>query len=270
MYTLKPQSNVKRGSYMLKIALCDDHRETVKKYATLLTKCAEKHGVEIEISCFYSGEALLFHFSDGPGCWDIIYLDILMEKTDGMETARKLRRLGCRAQIVFLTSCEDYVYEAFDVEAIQYLLKEDISEERFEKVFLRAAALATKKEEELFVCEFDGVKKTVPVGDISHFEIWRRVVTVYYGSGQSAKFYASMDQLERQFSDRDFARAHRSYLVHLPFIAQFETQRLLLKTGEIIPVGVTYMKSLKKAFSDYMLRFHINDGFVQTEKRKEP
>lgn len=244
---------------MLKIALCDDHRETVQKYAKLLSQCAEKYHLEIEISCFYSGESLLFQFNDGVYHWDIIYLDILMGKTDGMETARQLRDMGCHAQIVFLTSCEEYVYEAFDVEAVQYLLKEDTTAERFEKVFLRAAELATQKEEELFVCEFDGVKQAVPVHEIAYFEIWRRVVTVYYGGGQTAKFYASMDQLERQFAERNFVRAHRSYLVHLPFITQFASQKLILKTGQSIPVGVTYMKSLKKAFSDYMSRFHIND-----------
>ena len=242
---------------MLKIALCDDNRSTIRRYAELISQIAERHQIQIELSYFYSGESLLFHYSEAPEQTDIIYLDIMMGKTDGMETARKLRECECKAQIVFLTSYEDYVYEAFDVNALQYLLKENTSAEKFEEVFLRAAELASKKEEELFTFEFDGKTSAVPVHQISYFEIWQRIVTVHYGGGKTAKFYDSMEHIENKLSGKDFVRSHRSYLVHLPYIVTFKQQTVQLKTGEIVPIGVTYVQSLKKAFSDYISRFHI-------------
>lgn len=247
---------------MLKIVLCDDNREAVKQYAELISKCAEKHNVEIELSCFYSGETLLFHFCDAPNQVDIIYLDIIMDKTDGMETAKKLRKYGCHAQIVFLTSCDDYVYDAFDVNAVQYLLKDEITKEKFEEIFLRTVKLASQKEEELFICEFDGIKKAIPVSSISYFEIWKRVVTVHFNGNETAKFYSSMEDIEKQFADKAFARVHRSYVVHLPYIAQIQRKNLILKTGEIIPVGVTYVQPLKNIFSEYIFRSHVYEhGF---------
>lgn len=244
---------------MLKVVLCDDNKEAIRQYTELISKCAEKNHIELELSYFYSGETLLFHFCDAPPQVDIIYLDIIMDKTDGMETARRLRNFGCHAQIVFLTSCDDYVYDAFDVNAVQYLLKDEITESKFEKVFLRAVKLAAQKEEELFVCEFDGIKKAVPVKSILYFEIWKRVVTVHFGDGENVKFYASMEQLEQQFADKDFVRVHRSYLVSLSYIAQLQTRNLVLKTGASVPVGVTYVHQLKEVFSEYILRFHIYD-----------
>lgn len=247
---------------MLKVVLCDDNKEAIKKYAELILKCAERNHIELELSYFYSGENLFFHFSDAHYPVDIIYLDIIMDKTDGMETARKLRNFGCDAQIIFLTGCDDYVHDAFDVNAVQYLLKDEITDSKFEKVFLRAVNLAAQKEEELFVCEFNGIKKAVPIKTISYFEIWKRVVTVHFGNCETAKFYASMEQIESQFANRDFIRIHRSYMVHLPYIAQLQTRSLILKTGETIPVGVTYVNHLKKVFSEYILRLHVYDhGF---------
>ncbi|WP_250227712.1 LytR/AlgR family response regulator transcription factor [Anaeropeptidivorans aminofermentans] len=242
---------------MLRIALCDDNNNAIDRYARLILQVAKKNQIEIELSSFSSGEALLFQYTDAPEQVDIIYLDIMMDKTNGMETARKLRDCHCKAQIIFLTSSEEYVYEAFDVNAIHYLLKEDTSIDKFENVFLKAAELALKKEDERFTFEFDGETDVIPMGEISYFEIWQRLVTVHYGAGKIGKFYASMEQLEDRLSGKDFVRTHRSFLVHLPYIAKFQRQSLLLRTGEEIPIGITYMQSLKRIFSDYISRLSL-------------
>lgn len=244
---------------MLRVALCDDNSEYVQEYAKIIAEIANKHNIELELSCFYSGESLLFHYEDIVGHTDIIFLDIIMNKTDGMETARKLRESGCNAQIVFLTSYEDYVYDAFEVKAVQYLLKSTTNVEKFEKVFLRTVALVAEKEQELFSFEYDGKTSFLPLAQITHFEIWKRVVTVYYGTGNSARFYASMDQLESHLAAKNFARSHRSYLVNLSFIMMFSQNSLLLKDNTVIPIGVTYANSLKRAFSDYMSHFNVFD-----------
>jgi two-component system response regulator LytT len=242
---------------MLKIALCDDNQCVINQYAELISQIAKKHQIKIQLSSYLSGESLLFHYSEAPEQTDIIFLDVMMGKTDGMETARKLRDCDCKAQIVFLTSYEDYVYEAFDVNALQYLLKDNTSTEKFEEVFLKAAELASKKEEELFTFEFDGKTSAIPIHQISYFEIWQRIVTVHYSDGKTAKFYGSMERIENKLSGKNFVRSHRSYLIHLPYIVTFRQQTVQLKTGETVPVGVTYVQSLKRAFSDYISRFHI-------------
>lgn len=242
---------------MLRIALCDDNPSAIKRYAELISQISKKHQINMEISCFDSGEILFFHYSDAFKEADIIYLDIMMGEMDGMQTARKLRECGCKAQIVFLTSYEDYVYEAFDVNAVQYLLKENTTAEKFEEVFLKAVELVSKREEELFTFEFDGKASAIPIHQISHFEIWQRIVTVYYDNGKAAKFYSSMKQLEDKLLGKNFVRVHRSYLVHLPYIITFQPQNILLKTGESIPIGVTHTQSLKKAFSDYISRYYV-------------
>lgn len=255
---------------MLKVALCDDNRDSIEKYAQLLIQVAEKNQIETELSCFDSGESLLFHYTDIPEDVDIIYLDIMMDKTDGMETARKLRDCKCKAQIVFLTGCEEYVYEAFDVNAIHYLLKNDTSFEKFEKVFLKAADTASDKENERFTFEFDGETGVILLNQIAYFEIWRRLVTVHYGDGETAKFYASMEQLEEKLRKKDFVRSHRSFLVHLPYIVKFQRQSLRLRTGEEVPIGVTYMQSLKQTFSDYISRRHIYKTINLCENGEDP
>lgn len=243
---------------MLTIFLCDDNKEMLDQYAWLLKKIAKKNKIDITISSFHSGEELLFHLSDIPNQADIIYLDILMRQLTGMATAKKLREIGCKSEIIFLTTSEDYVYDAFDIAAVQYLLKSSTSTERFEQVFLRAVELVQEKVSDMFLCESGNIQHIIPIKNITYFEIWKRVVTVHYNKTEHIDFYSTMEQLEDQLLVKGFVRVHRSYIVNLPYISKFQQNNVFLKTGEIIPVGVTYMKQVRKTFADYINRSGIH------------
>lgn len=244
---------------MLTIYLCDDNQEAVNQYARLLKKIAKKNNVDVIISSFDSGEGLLFHLFDSPNQADIIYLDILMGKLNGMDTGKKLRELGCKSEIIYLTTSEDYVFDAYDISPVNYLVKDKTSTARFEEVFLRAVILARKKEIDMFVCESGNVQKVIPIKEISFFEIWKRVVTVHYNGNETVSFYSTMEQLEGRLLHKGFVRIHRSYIVNLRYIANFGQNSLGLKTGVEIPIGVTYMKQVRQAFREYINRASIHD-----------
>ena len=89
---------------MIHIYLCEDSQSSLNTYAGLISDLAAKHHIEISLHSFSSGEALLFHLSECTYKADIIYLDILLDATNGIETAQKLRMLGCQAEIIFLTT----------------------------------------------------------------------------------------------------------------------------------------------------------------------
>ncbi|WP_313154209.1 LytR/AlgR family response regulator transcription factor [Lacrimispora sp.] len=246
---------------MLTIFMCDDDPEARAQYARLIKKVAKKNKVEITISYFNSGEELLFYLADSPNQADIIYLDILMNNLNGLDTAKKLRELECNSEIIFLTTSEDYVFDAYDISPIHYLMKSNITTAKFEEVFIRATTLASKKENDMFLCESgkNNIRKVIPFKEISFFEIWKRIVTVHYNGGESFDFYSTMEQLENQLLHKGFIRIHRSYIVNMSYISQFQQNTLFLKTGENIPIGATYMKQMKQVFIDYISRTNIHD-----------
>ncbi len=241
---------------MLNILLCDDDYRMTQHYSTMITKAAKKHNIPVSLSTFNSAEALLFHLTEVPAA-DIIYLDILMGKKSGMEAAKELRSYGCEAEIIFLTTSEDHVFEAFSVTPVQYLLKGTTSETDFEQTFLHAVGLAEHKEKETFLCEYGSTRKVIPFKNISYFDIWQRIITVHYNVDQTAKFYSSMEKLQKQLANKNFVRSHRSYLVNLSYIKQIGPQNLILKTEETIPISAMYMQTLKNALSDYISSFNI-------------
>lgn len=243
---------------MVTVFICDDDQEALDRYARLINIISKKNKIAVSISSFSSGEGLLFHLSDSPDQADIIYLDVLMGRLNGMDTAKKLREIECKSEIIFLTTSEDYVYDAFDTAPVQYLLKTATSTEKFEQVFLRAVALVQKKSTDMFIIESGTIQKVIPTKDISYLEIWKRVVTVHYNETEKADFYSTMEELESRLLDKGFVRIHRSYIVSLSYISKFQQNSLFLKTGENIPIGVTYMKQVRQAFSDYIKRASIH------------
>lgn len=237
---------------MVNIFFCDDDSGIRERYRDIITRIAAKHDIDISLSISSSGEALLFSLSENIDAADIIYLDIVMSDLDGLETAKRLRALGCHAQIIFLTTIKDYVYESFDVLPIHYLLKNNTSQAKFEQVFLRAVELAKVSAEDKFTCKSGTTHKVIPTSTISHFEIWQGVITVYYGENEQFKYWMTMEELINQLQGKTFVRAHRSYIVNMQFISVFKRRSLVLKNGVTIPIGVTYREKIKDAFAEYV------------------
>lgn len=234
---------------MVNIYLCDDNKILLERYKKKLASLAEKYQYQVSISAFQSGEQLLFHLSDNPNEADIIYLDILMGNINGIDTAKKLREIGCLSEIIFLTSSEEFVFESFDASPLYYIVKGSATEaNKMEQVFVKAMNLVMEKESEVFLCESGSLKKKIPLCKISFFEIKGRVVTVHFHEG-NFDFYAGIDAIESKVNDKKFVRCHRSFVVNLRYIDAIHKNDLLLTTGEVIPLGATYAKGVKLAFS---------------------
>lgn len=235
---------------MTNIYLCDDNEVLLNRYKQQITDLTVKHSIEHCITTFTSGEQLLFHLSENPNTADIIYLDILMDKMNGLEVAKKLRETGYNGEIIFLTSSEEYVFDSFDVNPLYYILKDSGNEQsKFEESFLRGISLTSKKATEFFICANRAEKKQIPLHLISYFEIRSRVVTVHYDGPKVFEFYCSMESLLSQLSRNSFIRCHRSYVISLKYIDTIEAKDVILAPGIKIPIGATYMKDLKLAFS---------------------
>ena len=105
---------------MITFAVCDDEplmaRELAGRITDYMSKASKR---DCSVSSFSNGRVLL----ERAGSFDVIFLDVQMEQPDGMETARLLRRRGDHALLVFVTVLKECVFDSFQVEAFDYLLK---------------------------------------------------------------------------------------------------------------------------------------------------
>ena len=113
----------------LNIAVCDDEKAIREQINELIEK--EKAGISTDL--YETGDALLA----ADKKFDIVFLDIQMEGTDGIGTAKKLGERDEDTILIFITGIREYVFQAFDVAAFHCLLK-PVEEDKFHEVLHRA------------------------------------------------------------------------------------------------------------------------------------
>ena len=217
---------------MIKFAICDDEPVMVRELASYLARYLEEHEVTAySVSSFSNGRALL-EAVDG---FDVIFLDIQMEEPDGMETARLLRRQGDHSLLIFVTVLRELVFDAFQVEAYDYLTK-PLDTARFARTMDRALRTLEQRTTASIVIQQGSGCQVVPLSDVVYCEVLGRKVYLHKKDGTVTGYYDRLEQLERRV-DRRFFRCHRSYLVNLDYVRGCQTGQVLLSQGERIPVS---------------------------------
>lgn len=231
---------------MLQIAVCDDD-ETMGEYLRQLIEKKLAADGNYKISVFSAGRELLKAGTQ----FDIFFLDIDLKDINGIDMARQLRRES-EAVIVFVTALKEYIFDAFDVQAFQYLLK-PIDEQKFFQVLDKAMIeCRTLKQTEPLVIRVKGVYRNVPKESILYAENEARKIVLHLKDEQIT-YYAKMSELEGLLG-RQFFRCHRGYLVNLNVVKSYDTGSIQLKNGETILMAkqkygdfvTAYMEFLRK------------------------
>ena len=174
---------------------------------------------------------------------DIIYIDA-DRNNNGIEIAKSIRKAGMNTIIVFFTRFTEAVFDAFDVEALHYLVSGKISVAKFDEVFRKAVARAEFRTQESIVLSCAGEQRRIIISQIYYFEVFNRIVKVHYRDG-TFEFYSTLWKLEDSLARRGFVRVHRAYLVSQRFIATFKRNEITLTDGTKIPVGGKYINKIE-------------------------
>ena len=230
--------------WIMRIAICDDEVKAIEMYTRDLQRICQENDIEADFTKYRSGDQLLFFTEDIVRDTDILFLDVGMPGTNGIETAKRLRENGYEGEIIFLTSSREAVFYAFDVRATNYLVKEMASEKRLKEVFLRAVETAREKRSEYLLLTGVGEYRNIRISEIRYFEVSQKIVTVYY-EDTSFEFVSTIGKLENLLFSRGFVRISRSCIVATRYVASFAYEKVTLTTGENLSVGRKYYKELK-------------------------
>ena len=174
---------------------------------------------------------------------DIIYLGV-DSNFDGIRIAQSIRKAGTNAEIVFFTQFKDAVFDAFDVEALHYLVDGEVNAVKFDEVFRKAISRAESRTQASIVLNCAGEQRRILISQIYYFEVFNRIVTVYYQDG-TFEFYSTLSKLEDSLARRGFVRVHRAYLVSERYIANIKRKEITLIDGTTIPVGGKYINNIQ-------------------------
>jgi two-component system LytT family response regulator len=217
----------------LSVMLADDEAPARRK----LSRFLQDHGdVQIVAEAANGIDALDLIAITKP---QLVFLDINMPDLDGLGVAETLARSEAPPSIVFVTAFNQYAVKAFELSALDYLLK-PYDKERFERALDRARrsldarpspsalaeALATIRQEERFVRRLlipnDGRSFFVATREIVRLESDGNTVYIHTPRGSHA-LRATLESLEARLDPAQFARVHRSHVVNIDEIAEIHS-----------------------------------------------
>lgn len=210
----------------LTILIADDEAPARNRLRELL---ADVSGINIVAEAKNGQEALNLVNDYLP---DIVLLDIRMPGMDGVEAAQHLQKLAEPPAIIFTTAYDSYAMQAFDMNAIDYLLK-PIRFERLQTAINKARALLPSQLEALaplnpqrtyLSISERGRVLLVPIAEVIYLRAELKYVTVRTAAREYL-LEESLTHLEQEFSSI-FIRLHRNCLVATAYILGYEKRRI--------------------------------------------
>lgn len=233
-----------RWSKLIKIAICEDEKEQQDLLKRYIDQIFEKLYIKYKLEVFNSGEELLDNYSNDI---DVILLDIQMGKINGMETARKIRTLDNKVEIIFITSLIEYALEGYEVRAYRYLIK-PVKYENLKENIINCIKEIDIKNKYIIVKE-QGNQIKLDINEITYVEVQKETITIHT-LNKVYKINGTMNNIEKEIDCSRFFRCHKSFLVNLEHVKSIKQYVLLLENSEEVPVSRYRFKETKDKFFD--------------------
>lgn len=234
----------------MRLAIIDDSKDDRDNLNTLLIDGLKQRNLKQSYvtELFTDGSEFLTCFQ--PCKYDAIFLDIIMDTLNGIETARKIRLQDENVPLIFITSSNDYASESYEVHASGYILK-PFNKTGIQKILDILFVSENKKAEYI----------TLPQGtqlilqNIIYTEFYNHYVLIHQKQGGTLKLRISQSEIESYIlSYPYFINCFRGIIVNLNEVEQLQTDYFVMKDGTHIPVSRRKAAETKTSWSEFLFQ----------------
>lgn len=229
---------------MIKIVICEDEKEQQELLKTYINQIFEVLSVKFKLEVFNSGEELLERYSKDT---DILLLDIQMGQISGMDTARKIRVLDDKVEIIFITALIEYALEGYEVKAYRYLIK-PVKYENLKENITNCIKEVDIKNKYIMI-KSQGSQTKLNINEITYIEVQKETITIHT-LNEVYKINGTMSNIEKEVDCSRFFRCHKSFLVNLEHVKSIKQYVVILENSKEVPVSRYRFKETKDKFFD--------------------
>lgn len=227
----------------MKIAVCDDCREDAMRLKIFL------EGQDARI--YFDARQLLADVEEHNIHFDLYLLDIYMEDSmGGIELAGRIRSRDDEAVICFISTSDAFYREAYDLYAVQYLLK-PVEEREVKRLLERLAQRKVRERDQRLGYKWRGQAGFINYGKILYIDSREHTLFIHCEDGAVQECKGKLNDLEIQVCGEVFCRCHQSYIVNMYHVDRLEGSELLV-AGHRVPVSRRYYAGVKNRYQEIL------------------
>lgn len=214
----------------MKTAVCEDETNFADHLSALVEEILKEHSPEIDR--FFDGVPLLKKISEQYK-YDLIFLDLNLENSDGMDTAMEIRKYDKTVPIIFVTGIENRAAEGYSAAAFDYIFKPD-ADKKLPQVLKRYCGEYFAQP--LTVTDADNRTHVVAPSEALYLESDGRG-TLWHTKTEKIRSAASINKSAAMLPEDKFIQIYRSIYVNISEIKRIDSDRLELSDGSVLPLS---------------------------------
>ena len=231
---------------MLNIAVCDDEKFSVDKLVFKINEYCNANDIAHSVCTYNSGEDL---HSSNIDALDIIFLDVDMGKTNGIETAREIRKYNKDVIIVYVSGYIQYAPAGYQVKAFAYMLKNDVDalfnsimDDILEEINYKQKVFKIKENEQVI---------SLALNDIVFIESFNKTVDIHITNGNKHTSKAQINDIYNELKSKGFLQIHKSYIVNMQHVMKMKNYIVALSNGRELMASQRRWKDIMAEYLEW-------------------
>ena len=235
----------------LRICICDDEELMIKIFKRILYSYFNERKVFCDVITYHNGLSLLHDFKDGCTYPDVLFMDIMLGDSNGVDICKEMRKGGYTGTIIFLTGSSEYAVAGYEVDARGYILKPYAANhiyDTLDRILRNSGSVA-------YTIKVYNQITRIPIADILYIESQNTKCVIHCIDNVTYTIYKKLGDVEEELVGSGFLRSHRSYLVNMSAIVSAK-ESFLLKSGESVPIRTKNAKEIREEYMEYLTSFN--------------
>ena len=214
----------------MRFAIVDDNKLDIENVKNRVKEWGECKGIGTTFLEFDSAEAFLFSYEEVKN-YDVLLLDIEMKDMDGVEMAKRIRKVDSDVVIIFITGYSDYILDGYDVGALNYLMK-PLDTEKLFRVLDIAITKIDSNSKSIYISTSEESCR-IQLNSISYIDVDRNYIMIHADKIYRVK--RTLASIEEELDER-FLRIGRSALINIEKVLRVTKTDVFLNTDDKVPL----------------------------------
>lgn len=232
---------------LIRIAIVEDEEKEASLLKEYINKYGETSNLTFQIDWFKDAVNLLDNYTPK---YDIIFMDIEMSHSNGMEAAIKLRQLDDVVTLIFVTNMAKYAVKGYEVDALDFIVK-PVRYPTFSMKFKKALSKISSNEDISIMVSRKGGIMRLTSRQIIYIEVTGHKLK-YHLNDETLEGYGSLTDLEKQLQACNYLRCNSCYLINPQYIAQVQSHTVTMTNGDELQISRPRKKEFMLQLADLL------------------